>query len=521
MALARRRLFAVAPTALAAVLAFFAVLAGWRGVDFPAQLYRIGLFHRDGLVVWDSQWYGGHWTFDYSVLFPLIAGVVGIEATQILGAAAATFAFDRLVVGHFGTRARVGSLLFATGTLVQVAIGQLPFLVGEAFALGACLAAGRRRWPLAVVLALLAALTSPLAGGFLALGLCAWLIAVWPRFRVGLAAVAAATAVPVLVTAAVFPGEGAMPFPAGDFLQLGALFAGLWLVIPKSERALRIGTGIYLAAITFSFVVASPMGGNISRLGECVGAPLVVCALWPRRRWLAAAALVPLVLMQWTPAFAAFTTDRVDPSAHAAYYQPLLRFLDAHAQPLGRVEIVPTRLHWEVVYVAPRAPLARGWERQLDTADNPIFYSPGALTASSYAAWLVNNGVRYVAVPDTALDYAGQAEARLVQSGVPGLGPPQRLGHWEVFAVTGSTGLVQGNGAVTYLNGSQIGLALSQPGTVELRVRYDRRWSVVEDNACLEPTPDGWTYVTSANAGEVHLQLRLLEDHDASCAADH
>jgi hypothetical protein len=490
-------------------------------VDFPAQLYRVGLFHRDGLVLWDSQWYGGHWTFDYSVLFPLIAGIVGIQAMEILGAAAAAFAFDRLVVGHFGARARVGSLLFAAGTLVQVAIGQLPFLAGEAFAIGACLAAGRRRWWLATVLALLAALTSPLAGGFLALSVGAWLIAVWPRSRVGLAAVAFATAVPVLVTTIAFPGEGAMPFPTGDFLQLGALFAGLWLVIPRSERALRIGAGIYVAAITFSFVVASPMGGNISRLGECVGAPLVACALWPRRRWLAAAAIVPLVLLQWTPAFAAFTTDRGDPSAHAAYYEPLLRFLDAHAQPLGRVEVVPTRLHWEVAYVAPRAPLARGWERQLDTADDPIFYTPGALTPSSYHEWLLENGVRYVALPDAALDYAGQAEARLVQSGVPGLGPPRRLGPWNVFPVTGSTGLVQGSGAVTYLNGSQVGLDLSQPGTVLLRVRYDRRWSVVDDTACLEPSPDGWTEVTSQTAGEVHIQLGLLADRDASCAAAH
>jgi len=49
----------VAP-ALAAVLAVVAAVAGWRGGDLPAALYRITLFHRHGLTLWDSQWYGGH-----------------------------------------------------------------------------------------------------------------------------------------------------------------------------------------------------------------------------------------------------------------------------------------------------------------------------------------------------------------------------------------------------------------------------------------------------------------------------
>ena len=113
---------------IAGTLALVAILQGWRGVDFSAQLYRIGLFHQQGLTLWDSQWYGGHWTLNYSVIFPPFAGVIGVQATEVLSAAVAAWAFDRLVVGHFGTSARVGSIVFAVGTLVQVAIGQLPFL---------------------------------------------------------------------------------------------------------------------------------------------------------------------------------------------------------------------------------------------------------------------------------------------------------------------------------------------------------------------------------------------------------
>ena len=48
-----------------------------------------------------------------------------------------------------------------------------------------------------------------------------------------------------------------------------------------------------------------------------------------------------------------------------------------------RIEIPFTRFHWETYVVAPRYPLARGWERQLDIKDNPLFYS-GPLTAATY-----------------------------------------------------------------------------------------------------------------------------------------
>lgn len=80
-------------------------------------------------------------------------------------------------------------------------------------------------------------------------------------------------------------------------------------------------------------------------------------------------------------------------------------------------------MHWEAAYAAPEVRLARGWERQLDTADNSIFYTPGALQPDSYGAWLVDNGVRYVALPDVALDFAAEAEGRLVGAGLTGLHP--------------------------------------------------------------------------------------------------
>ena len=517
MAAASRRVLPWLPPVVAGSLACAAVLVGWRGVDLPAQLYRVGLFHRDGLVLWDSQWYGGHWTFNYSVIFPPVAGFIGIQATEVLSAAVAALAFDRLVIGHFGARARLGSLLFAAGTLAPVAIGQLPFLLGESLALGAFLAASRRRWLLGAALALATALASPLAAAFLGLALVAWVLATWPQWRTGLGAMAIAALLPVLVAGVLFPGQGPMPFPTSDFLQLGALFAALWVVIPRRERALRVGVALYALAIAGSFVVATPMGGNIARLGEGVGGPLAICALWPRRRWILAAAIVPLVGLQWSPAFATFTTARADPSRQAAYFTPLLRFLTAHGTPAGRVEVVPVRFHWEAAYVAPRFPLARGWDRQLDTADNPIFYAPAVLTAPAYRSWLLDNGVRYVALPDTAPDYAAQAEAQLLRTDVPGLSAPWRTGHWQVFEVLGSPGLVEGPARLVRLDGGQVDLDVASLGTVVVRVRYDRRWAVVAGRGCVRPTSSGWTQVDGAGTGALRLKLRLVGDRDIGC----
>src|SRR5262249_12063083 len=62
--------------------------------------------------------------------------------------------------------------------------------------------------------------------------------------------------------------------------------------------------------------------------------------------------------------------------AAARFWQPALAYLDTHAEPGYRVEVVPTAAHWEAYWI-PRAgyPLARGWYRQLDMIDNTVLYS--------------------------------------------------------------------------------------------------------------------------------------------------
>src|SRR6202142_3662370 len=100
---ARSRL--VAPL-LAAGLALLAVLTGAQGGDLAAATYRVEMFARSGLTLWDSGWYGGHWTFDYSVLFAPIGWLTGIPVMDIGCVAVAAWAFDRLAVRGFGAGGR-------------------------------------------------------------------------------------------------------------------------------------------------------------------------------------------------------------------------------------------------------------------------------------------------------------------------------------------------------------------------------------------------------------------------------
>src|SRR5450631_212532 len=133
---ARSRL--IAPL-LAAGLAALAIITGAQGVDLAAATYRVELFARSGLTLWDSQWYGGHWTFDYSVLFAPVGWLAGIPLMEVVCVTVATLAFDRLAVGRFGRAGRAGAIAFAVGTVVQVVIGQEPYLLGETVALGSLL----------------------------------------------------------------------------------------------------------------------------------------------------------------------------------------------------------------------------------------------------------------------------------------------------------------------------------------------------------------------------------------------
>ncbi len=496
---------------LAAGLALLAILTGAQGVDLAAATYRVELFARSGLTLWDSQWYGGHWTFDYSVLFAPIGWLAGIPLMEILCVAIAAWAFDRLAVGRFGRAGRAGAIVFAVGTVVQVAIGQEPYLLGETLALVALLAARNRLWPAALGLAVATSLASPLAGGFLAMAALAWLIGSWPQRRLAAGTLTAAAALPVVLLELLFPGLGTEPFPLLNFVGMFVGIVAVGIVVARRDRTIAVGVGLYAVALVFAFVVPSAIGNNVTRLGISFGVALVVVLAWEqhrRGRALLIAAAVPLALAQWVPAAHALLGDG-NPSVQAAYFQPLLAFLRSADRPLGRVEVVPTALHWEAAYVAPSFPLARGWERQLDTAANPIFYVPGELTPASYRSWLFANGVRFVALPNVPLDYAALAEGRLLRAGVSGLRLVWRSPHWQVYAVVGAPGIVSGPARLLGSNGAEVRLLVTRPGAIVVRERYVDAWGVASGTGVIGPARGGWLELRATRPGRVVLRIDL------------
>ncbi len=197
-------------------------------------------------------------------------------------------------------------------------------------------------------------------------------------------------------------------------------------------------------------------------------------------------------------------------------HAPLLDFLARNREPLGRVEVVPTKFHWETAYVAPTVPLARGWERQLDIVVNPLFYGGHRLDAHSYDAWLVANGVRFVALPDAPLDYAASAEAALIRAGVPGLRPVWQDTHWSVFAVRGSNGIASGPGRLVRMTGGLVEIDATAPGTTLLRIRFNGHWSVTRGSACLTSL-HGSTAVVTTRPGTVDLSVGVARHTAQRC----
>jgi hypothetical protein len=512
----------MAAALLAAALAVASHLMGWTGVDTAAQVYRVNSLRDQGFSLWDFRWYGGHWTLDYSVLYPTLAAALGILTVTVASAAIASLAFDRLARRHLGPGGPPASYVFAAGTLVAASIGQLTFLAGEAFGLSAILALSRGRRVIAVALALGCTLTSPLTGAFVALAGAAWAAdRALDRDREAMwgAAVAAAAGLPVVAAVVLFPGDGAMPYPVVDWAWEMVVALVLAALAGRHRRPILLGLALYAVVATAAVSMPSALGGNIGRLEDMVALPLAVGLAWTSLPLLVAFLAVPLALSQWGPAWGAFTEAAASPATHQAFFAPLDRALAARRGdgPAGRVEVVPTTWHWEAAWVAPVMPLARGWERQLDEADNPIFYRAGALDPASYRTWLVNNGVRYVALPATSLDTAGQAEGRLIASArVPGL---QLLWHnrqWRLYAVDGGPGIVSGPAQLVSTEGGRILLDARAAGSVTVRVRWSPDWYVASGAGCVTRDQE-WMAVQVRRPGPVSLRLSVFDPDQSGC----
>ncbi len=440
-----------------------ALLALWliidpRTPDLAAQVYRVGLFDHLGFAVWDEHWYAGHHLPGYSLLVPPLASLLGLRLMAILAVLTSAVLFERVALSVYGPSARWGAAWFAVAAVGDVWIGRLSFAVGVSFALAAVLALVRERSVAAGILAALCAAASPVAG--LLLALAGLTHALWSRSARALLALAAPAGAVVLALALLFPEGGFEPYPALSFAATALVVVAFLWVVPPTQRLLRIGGVVYLLTCALCLVIRTPMGSNVERYGVLLAGPLLVCALAgdgaaARRRPMPVTALALCAIAVWVAWGPVRETLAVvgNESTRASYYTPVERFLEGVTTPPAppvRVEVPLTRSHWEAALLAPTVSLARGWEKQLDNRFDRVLLARG-LTAAGYQRWLHEQGVGYVALPDTSLDPSSAQEGRLIRRGPPYLREVFASRHWTIYAVRTPAPLASGPGRLTSL----------------------------------------------------------------------
>ncbi|MFF4875953.1 hypothetical protein [Micromonospora sp. NPDC000668] len=533
----RSRVVAVA-TGAAAVLGAIWLALPLMGSDLAAQVARADFFAAHGPTPVDLRWYGGVQQFGYSLLSQPVMALLGVRVTGALALLASAAALAALLVRTGVPRPLLGSLVGVvtlTGNLVS---GRVTYALGVAFGLAALLALtrgvppGRRLSPgwrlgFAATGALLASATSPVAGLFVGLAGAALLLT--RRYAEGLA-LGIAAAVPLAATALLFGDGGWMNISDTDALR--AVLTSLVVAALVAYRPVRIGALLSAAGVLAAALVHTPVGLNATRLAVMFALPVLAAAARPpawlttrlarqsaarttpsggtrRARLLGAVGLAALLVAvcAWQPPVVTADLRSIsDPTSAPGYHAPLRAFL-AGQQLTGRVEVPPTRNYWEAARLG-EVPLARGWLRQADIDRNPLFFTtvPGAagtgvaLTPASYRAWLAENAVQYVALPDAPLSWVGRAEAELVEGGLPYLTPVWSGPHWRVWAVADPTPLVAAPAELVRVDGAAVTFRAPTAGPVAIRVRHSR-WLAASGGATVAAAGD-WTTVTVPRPGE-------------------
>jgi hypothetical protein len=504
---------AAAPAAaLALALVLLWLLVDPRTPDLAAQVYRTGLFERQGFAVWDEHWYAGHALPGYSLLFPPLASLLGLRVLAALSVLASATLFERLALGLYGPRARWGAAWFAVAAVGDIWLGRLTFALGVTCAVAAVLALvrGHPRW--AALPAALCAAASPVAA--VLLGLAALTHALARRSPRALVVLALPAAAVVLPLALLFEEGGFEPFPTFSFAATALVTLLFLWALPPGQRLLRIGAVVYLLACILALLIHTPMGSNIERYAVLLAGPLLLCAQAGRHRSAPALSIALVGIAIFTVWGPVRETKAVagNESTRASYYAPVLGFLAHNGGALKRVEVPLTRSHWEAALMAPTVSLARGWEKQLEEKYDGVLLEPG-LTATGYERWLHAQAVSYVALPDTPLDPSSAQEGRLIRGGLPYLREVFRSSHWTVYAVREPTPLLEGPGRLTSLGNDSFALRANRQGRFLVRVRWTRFWTLTAGSGRVARAPGGWTYVFAGQPGQLRVTARFSLAH--------
>jgi hypothetical protein len=443
------------------------------GTDLPAAIARAGWAGSYPGSGYLFSWYGGFYPAGYSLLAPYVLAVCGVRPAMAAAGVIAAGLLAWLLARHRVPRPRVAALWGAAALLTQLTAGRAAFTLGLAAALG-CVAAASLprhplRWPAMAGLALVSGLLSPVTALFLGVPAAALLLT--GRRREGLV-IGLAAALPLGITAAV-PDGGVQPAAPQTWLPPLAAAIGVLLLVPERWRVVRAGALVYGVGVLAAWAVPTPVGSNVERLGLLLAGPLLAGL-----GQVGPALLRPLLPLALAAVAAWQVAQPVTDLAHgnAPPYAPQTAALaeELHALHAGtaRAEAVPQYGHWESQQLADVVWLARGWERQLDMARNPLFYGGGTLTPGQYYRWLRDNAVRYVAICRGSLDWAAVAEAQIVNAGQPWLVPVWHDRLWRLYRVAGAVPLASPPARVVSTSPARITLWIPRAGTTLVRVRW-------------------------------------------------
>jgi hypothetical protein len=474
--------------------------------DFSAAHFRAELARRD-VYLWNNLWFGGHSLPGFGVVSPILGDLFGVVPVSIVSVLVATWCFVLVVEGWRGTTPGlpdpvVGVVLFALGCGANLWGGRLTFLPSVMFGALALLFLQRRRPWIMAAAAALCGLASPLGGlSLLIIVAAAWFARSAPRQLLVIAALAAVVPIGILII--LFPEAGWFPFTSGSlFLLTVAVLAAGWC--GRYIPVIRWTVITYGVVVVGAFVVRSPLGGNVVRLGWLLAGPVAALTLLRHRR-----TMVPVIVVGsliWNAAPISIALRPADRTASAAYYDSLVSYLDTQPQTL-RVEIVPTQTFAQADTLATRiGGIARGWLTQLDRELNPEFYT-GRLDADTYHRWLLEHAVAIVALPLGRLSGVSRDEAAVIRSSPNYLRKVMEDDDWQVFEVVDASPLVDNGATVVDVQPDEIAIDATRTGWTTLKFRFTSLYRVTEGDACLEPADGGWIHIFVERPGRIRLTV--------------
>ncbi len=456
--------------ALALGVAIAAVYLVWAPAtpDYAAQTAWATLVHQAGAVPVFGRWFGGVSVGSYSLLVPVLTGALSV---RIVGAAAAVVSLALVVPLVRGSRnQRLAVTVFAICTTANLLSGRVTFAVGVAIGVVA-LAVVARGWIVAAgLLAVCTYAASPVAGVLLLIPVGAMVINDRSQRSASLAAVSGVLAAAAL-SHWLFPLPGYEPFNRG--LMLTCLVIQLGIAAAPVSRRLRIAALLGALLIVATYLVHTPLGGNVARLSVILMPAAAAAELATRRMTAYAIASVLLIypIAQATGDVATSRDQSARPSFATGLERQLANYPIAQTQ---RIEVVDAINHWGSVRLAGAGfSIARGWLTQVDEVRNPEFYNNAPLTAKSYRVFLDQTASGYVAVERSApLDSGSQAEAGLISRGLPYLTEVWSDPDWKLYRVSAPTPLATGVASVVRTTNTGLILDAKSPGRVELDINW-------------------------------------------------